>query len=191
MSATNRGSVRNKEDYYITPQHTIEEFLAAFAKVEPRLLEPHRLFLDPCCGGDEYNAAAYPTAIRKFCNSPIVATHDIRADSEAQRIGDYLADSLNVYPDFILSNPPYNKAVEFIEKALSEVRHGDYVAFLLRLNFLGSQKRKSFFERTLPKYIFTHSRRPKFMKSGSDATEYAHFVWQKGWNDKFSKTIVI
>ncbi|HBF3986180.1 TPA: hypothetical protein KOD80_004273 [Clostridioides difficile] len=44
----------------------------------------------------------------------------------------------------------------------------------------------------MPKYIFVHNRRMSFTDDGkTDSIEYAHFVWQKGYNPKFSQLKVL
>jgi len=117
---------------------------------------------------------------------------------------DYLKTKLGKV-DLVLTNPPFSLAKEFIEKAISE---SDTVCMLQRVNYLGSQARKPFWNKYPPTHMFTLANRPKFisrcqdkicknpssyqngtidicpMCSGkvrpqSDATEYAWFVWDK------------
>jgi hypothetical protein len=89
-------------------------------------------------------------------------------------MGDYFRVSLrSTRPDVILTNPPYSRAFEFLEKALSEAPH---VAMLLRLNFLGSEKRAKFFQRTPPD-IYVLPNRPSFARGHTDSCEYGWFVW--------------
>ena len=78
--------------------------------------------------------------------------------------------------DLILTNPPFSLAQEFIEKAIKEA---DTVIMLLRLNYLGSQKRNIFWNKFPPTALHVLSKRPSFTGSGTDATEYAWFIWDK------------
>lgn len=75
--------------------------------------------------------------------------------------------------DVVIGNPPYTDAAAHIARALD---CGRVVAFLLRLNFLGSQKRLDFWRRH-PADVYVLSERPSFDGEGTDATEYAWFVW--------------
>jgi len=201
MSATNRGTVRNEQDYYVTPQKTIKDFLNAFLSTELRQGLYGATILDPCAGGDLSNLMAYPTALAAYGLS--VDTMDLREDSRAAVISDYLTATVSPY-SCIITNPPYAIAIDFIEKALADVLPGGCVIMLLRINFFGAQKRNAFFKKHMPHSVFIHSERPNFFtkemkkerkllgkKSGTDATEYAHFVWQRGYTERYSKTYVI
>jgi hypothetical protein len=66
--------------------------------------------------------------------------------------------------------------MEFIERALREAPEDADVAFLLRLNFLGSQRRAAF-HRSFPSDVYVLPRRPSFTGGGTDATEYCWMVW--------------
>lgn len=79
--------------------------------------------------------------------------------------------------DLVLGNPPYSDALRHVQKAL-EV--GQNVAFLLRLGFLASVRRKDFFQCRPPAYVFVLSKRPSFTEDGkTDGQEYAFFVWKE------------
>jgi hypothetical protein len=81
------------------------------------------------------------------------------------------------WPRLILTNPPYRLALPFVEKALTATAPvGGEVCMLLRLNFLGSQKRGLWLRDHLPD-VYVLSERPSFTGKGTDATEYAWFVW--------------
>jgi hypothetical protein len=75
--------------------------------------------------------------------------------------------------DVVCGNPPYGAAAEHVARALG---CAPVVAMLLRLNFLGSQKRLDFWRRN-PADVYVLSERPSFDGEGTDATEYAWFVW--------------
>lgn len=184
MSSTNRknSSERHISDYYITPIKTIELFLEKFLQIEGNIFS---FVLDPCAGGDSSNPMSYPSALENLIAEDII-TMDIREDSPAQIKEDYLQVSFDFKFDVIITNPPFYIAQEIIEKSFEDIEDNGYVIMLLRLNFLGSQKRKPFWDRFPPKYIFVHSKRISFFtdpkgNSVTDSVEYAHFVWQKGW----------
>lgn len=177
MSSTNRGTLRNKDDYYITPEWVIDNFLKYFLSYVHNFHSNIRI-LDPCAGGDEEHDMPYPKVLKKFGYRNIT-TMDIRKNSKAMLAGvDFLT-----YPlagpkyDLVISNPPFKLAIDFIEESFKYLGITGYVIMLLRLNFLGSQKRGPFFKRHMPNYVFVSSQRPAFKSGGTDSTEYAHFVW--------------
>jgi hypothetical protein len=145
------------------------------------------VILDPCAGGDAQHPMSYPAALKVP-----VKTMDIREDSLAEIKGNYLTTDLDYAPDLIITNPPFNIAIDIIRKALLDVRDGGFVIMLLRLNFFGGQLRKKFWEQYMPKYCYVHHKRMSFTDNGAtDSIEYAHFVWQKGYDPEFTKTKVI
>jgi hypothetical protein len=84
--------------------------------------------------------------------------------------------------DLIITNPPFSLALEFLTKSLREART---VCYLLRLNFLGSGCRQSWWNSNRPTHVLPLAQRPRFAlnkhgKLGSDATEYAWFCWDRG-----------
>lgn len=195
MSSTNRSkaSSRHIADYYVTPVSDIQAFLSAFLQDEPDALSG--LILDPCAGGDPGHPMSYPLAIHSVCPDTDICTVDIREDSLAEVCADYLTLELDYKPNVIITNPPFNQALEIIQKSLSDVADGGFVIMLLRLNFFGSEKRFPFWQEPghMPKYAYVHHRRMSFIpgSSNTDSIEYAHIVWQKGVDTQFTKLKVI
>jgi len=186
MSSLNRGTVRNAEDYYITPHWLIEDFLAAFAENNVLACSPDEnpLVLDPSAGGCDKYEMSYPTVLEKHGFN--VESWDIREDSRANLKGvNFLNVPSALLPkyDMIITNPPFNVAQEFTEHALEIVKEDGLVIMLQRLNWLGSQKRKAMWQKLPLAAIYVHSKRPGFdpaKPSKADSTEYAHFVFCKG-----------
>jgi hypothetical protein len=205
MSSTNRGYDRHTADYYVTPKKNVKEFLSAFL-VDEQIDRPDRLvWLDPCCGGDKDNEASYVSILKEEFDPTVIAI-DIREDSHADIVGDFINDNIKLLtPNIIISNPPFYLAGDFIKKSLELVAEGGYVIMLLRLNYFGSSARKQFFEENMPFSCYIHHKRINFIpdsmkqqmiKNGlkppsGDSIEYAHFVWKKGVNNKFCKTYLI
>lgn len=88
----------------------------------------------------------------------------------------------------ILTNPPYNKAKEFCEKALSLVDDGRFIVMLMRIQFLEGKRRKLFFKNTPPKFIYVSSSRLTIAKNADfvkyntpSANCYGWYVWEKGY----------
>ena len=201
MSSTNRGYQRHVSDFYITPQEPIKQFLEKFLSIET--LKQDIKILDPCAGGNEKYDMPYFKVLESLGFNNI-RTADIREDSQARFKLDFLNDVLDFeYFDLTISNPPFNLAIEFINKALNNTKNNGFVVMLLRLNFFGSQSRKKFFAENMPKYCFVHSKRISFFpedfeldgkvykKGSTDSIEYAHFVWQKNYKQDYCKTYVI
>ena len=178
MSATNRGSARVEGDYYPTPESCTKAIAGKISWCEVRTIG------EPCVGDG---------AILRAIPKMVTYTTDISQGT------DYLKHGLPKV-DLIITNPPYNLAKEFLEKSLTEAR---CVVYLLRINFLGSAKRKEFFAKHRPTHLYVLSERPSFVdvctgtckakyqkaakiktcecgspvKAGTDATEYAWFCW--------------
>ena len=186
MSATNRGATRNESDFYPTSPEPIEKILS---EIDFSLVSS---FVEPC-KADEAIYKQIPLSQKDY--------------AELREGKDYFDTNFNC--DLIVTNPPFSLALEFLEKSLKEAKT---VVYLLRLNFLGSQKRKEFWQKNPPSHLFTLSERPCFsafckgnkklkikscgrsypkdtkgkcecsgtIGNGTDATEYAWFVWDRG-----------
>jgi len=175
VSSSNRGTIRQVNDHYDTPAYTIRSLLNIHEIKYPAL--------EPCAGN---------LAIANSLKSD-VSTNDINPDSPAATNVDYLQLNAHWYNQYqtIITNPPFNIAMEIIKKALTDVVDGGEVIMLLRLNFLGSQKRHDFWQENPPKVIYVLSQRPKFINNKSDSIEYAWFVWEKGYNGCHTELKVI
>jgi len=138
MSATNRGSTVISQEYYPTPEYTTKAILNELD------LTKVNSFLEPCKGeGHIYNLIDVPNKF--YC--------------ELSEGIDYLITKMP-FVDLILTNPPFSKAKEFIIKAKTESKT---VIILQRVNFLGSQERKAFWNKNSLTHLFVLSNRPKFI----------------------------
>jgi hypothetical protein len=95
-------------------------------------------------------------------------------------IQDYLAEPIEMNGDIgIVTNPPYRLAMDFIEKAFAD--GAKYSAWLLRLNFLESMRRKPFFEANPPTRLHIFSRRLPMQNrlgwTGREAPSNMAFAW--------------
>lgn len=192
MSSTKRGYDRHKFDYYITPVEEIEKFIKAVQMTVPLIFD-NDIILDPCSGGDANSNMSYPVAINKLIhNYKGLITVDIRQDSKAAYKMDYFNFKPFNNPDIIITNPPFNIALEVVKKGLEDVKENGFVIMLLRLNFFGSDKRNKWLRANMPKYCFVHAKRMSFTKNGkTDSIEYAHFVWQKGYQTTHTNTYLL
>lgn len=139
MSATGRGAVRVEHDFYATPKWCTS------------LISDHidwdrvGLACEPCSGDG---------AIIEACpDGTVWEGFEIREGR------DYLTAS-PFQCDLVLTNPPYNIAADFLAQSL---KHGKCIAYLLRINFLGSAKRKAFLSANRPTHLYTLTERPSFV----------------------------
>lgn len=166
MSSTNRGTIRKVNDFYPTPRVTTESLLSKH-EIKYPVLE--------ICAGEG--------AIVRLLNSKeIVYTNDIDKKFNTMY---HLDAGKQWHPEWqniktAITNPPFNIALDVIKNILNNVEDGTEVIMLLRLNFLGSQSRKPFFQANPPYKIFVLSQRPKFYHGKTDSIEYAWFIWKKG-----------
>jgi SAM-dependent methyltransferase len=183
MSATNRGAIRPIHDFYETPAWCVD----ALFEAEP-LCGP---YYDPACGTGAILRilAERDQALGLDIHPPSVEA--CIAEELAAQVADYLSSDLRWRAPgdawsgtTIVMNPPYKLAAEFVRAALEDVQPGRKVAALLRLNFLGSSRKR--LDLVGPdshlRAVHVLSRRPSFTGDGrTDACEYAWFVWESGY----------
>jgi hypothetical protein len=88
----------------------------------------------------------------------------------------------------IVTNPPYNQALEFVQHALT---FGVDVCMFLKLTFLEGQRRRKFFDEHPPRTVAVFSKRITVARNGnpeafnqSSAACYAWFIWTPGYEGK-------
>ena len=169
-STTVVGSDREQHDFYATEPKAVE-----------LLLEEEQFqqsILEPCCGLNHITDVLRNKGYQ-------VTTSDLIDRGVGAEVKDFF-DYTHWYGD-IVTNPPYSQAVDFVEHSLKIVEEGSKVAMFLKIQFLEGKKRKEFFKRFPPKYIYVASSRLRcakngeFDKYGSSAVCYAWFIWEKGY----------
>lgn len=116
-----------------------------------------------------------------------------------QAIGNFLSGGLTSIatgqrveidaPHWIITNPPFNKASEFITRALSIATDG--VAIICRGAFLeGDTRYRELFSKHMPWIVAQHVERVpmlrgKFDPDADSATAYSWFVWRKDWRETY------
>lgn len=174
---------RSKYDFYPTPK---EAFLALYEADKENWNDIHSI-LEPAAG--DGNLINYISEVK---SDVLMLATELDMDSHKESLinalnkfdafvyelnnTDYLKYKPTLTPNLVITNPPFSIAQEFIEHTL-EVIKPDRTIMLLRLNFLGSQKRKDFWRKHPPSKIYVLSKRPSFTGKGTDSTEYAWFVW--------------
>jgi hypothetical protein len=159
---------REKNDAYFTPQWLTEALFNQWNFLAHKC----STVLEPAAGG-----GAITEVVRR--HHPLATIDEI--DIDPQRAGIAKCNALNFRPEkkysLVICNPPYSLAEEFCRRALEEwVAKNGTVAMLLRLSFLGSQKRARWLRDNTPS-IYVTPRRPSFVRGGNDNCEYAWFVW--------------
>lgn len=173
---------RRANDAYYTPRAAAQELLQELA---PLLAETtYGVVVDPACGrGALLDAVALELPKYKWEER---IGYEIDPDAAAYTrkhphgvIGvDYLTTNVGPQVDLFISNPPFSLSHEFVTKMLDERGPYTYVACLLRLGFLGSQKRADWWRAHTPDALRILSKRPSFTDDGrTDNSEYAWYVW--------------
>lgn len=113
-----------------------------------------------------------------------------------QAIGDFLGDTFTDFdgqartfarPDWVFTNPPFNKGDDFVLRALDIAAEG--VAVIVRVAFLeGSDRYRDLFSKRMPWIVAQHVERVpmtrgKFDPNDVSATAYAWFIWRKDWTE--------
>lgn len=166
MSATGRsvaagtGYERHPDDDFATPYWCTRAILPFL-----RFTDATKGAFDPCCG----SGAILDVASERWkAKRGIEINHDRAMAARVKGHFVVRADTLtHPWPDVDvgITNPPYSLAMEIILRSMDLARRIDF-AFLLRLNFLGSQKRAAF-HKEHPADIYPLPKRPEFVLSVS------------------------
>ena len=167
---------RQNEDYYATEPAAAEWLM----KLEEFDGKP----IWECASGENHLADVF----KEFGFN--VRTSDIVKRTPKTEELDFLSYN-EKWNGHIITNPPYSKAKEFVEKALELVPDGNKVCMFLKVQFLEGKARKKLFEKNPPRRIWVSSSRllcakngdfEKMKAGGGSAVAYAWFVWEKGYN---------
>lgn len=171
-SMVDRGQ-RKASDLYETPYSMSQQFLDAEGP------NPNYRLLHPAKGN-----GAMLRVLEKYYRKPI-ESYDIEEGT------DFLNETRTF--DYIIENPPYRFAFEFIQKAKKVAKYG--FAFLLPLSYLHGQKRYEniWVDKEYPLarvYVFTRYpmlgdplREDGRYKTGMQV--YSWFVWNRPWEKKY------
>ncbi len=101
-------------------------------------------------------------------------------------VADYLQWQAHYEYDFVLCNPPFTKATDFVWHGLHQVRDGGWVCTLQRLNWLGTQERGRWFvQYPRLRYVYLPTWRLTFELPNGDLwkleQEMAWFCFQLGY----------
>jgi hypothetical protein len=166
----NRSAVdRNNTDFYATPP---EVTIALLDFLECKgLLDPHDIIWEPACGSGAM------TEVMLDRGYGVLGT-DLHPQDPDIAPEDFLKS--NNACNWIITNPPFSKATEFITHALEL---GKPCAFLLKSQFWHARSRLELFRENPPSYVLPLTWRPDFLygaKSGSPTMECLWTVWAGG-----------
>ena len=174
---------RVENDFYATDPQSVRDLLDIF-KIESSS------FLEPCVG----QGHIIETIKEYFPNAKFIASDLVDRGYKDTIISDFIKeDFINEKVDWIITNPPYSVAKEFIDKSLSLTNKG--VIMFLKIQFLEGQARKEWFKKTPLKYVYVFSKRqdpwrdgnslnPKTGKKWGSTMCFAWFIWEHNYNGK-------
>ena len=181
LAGGNPENGRVENDYYATNPKAVEMLLSNYTFDASTILEP--------CVGEGHIANAINNF---FPNKRKITGIDLVDRGYPNTIvADFLTYETDKKWEGIISNPPYSLAMEFIEKGMELLEENGQMAMFLKIQFLEGVKRKEFFEKYPPKYIYVFRNRmatwnngqpvdPKTGKKWATTMCHAWFVWEKG-----------
>ena len=210
MSATNRGAKRAAQDLYQTPQWCID-LLAERVAFDALPLASNLMIIDPGAADgrigetvlramvERHRTPRKLYAVERDPRWVAVAGEHMRAAGHEYVQKDFLEwlQHLRTKPQtpvLFVSNPPFSQAEQWVKFVrawmLTNAPSNACAVFLLRLNWLGSEKRASWVNDNPPRRITVLAPRPSFRKtkrvdpktgkvkwSSNDACEYAWVWW--------------
>ena len=171
---------RVENDYYPTPE--------AITKALLDVADIKGLVFEPCAGN-----SAISRVLREDSRIIQVIETDLTwgkgsrvpRDATLCDFWQYWTEDFELYPDWVVTNPPFNQAAQILHRSWENSIDG--CAFLLRLSFLEPTRERSEMLKNKAdflRYIIPVSPRPKFRRdtAGSDSVTCAWFVWDRRWS---------
>lgn len=170
-ASNHTADTRQPQDFYATDPNSLRKFLDIFP------LSKHIPILEPACGMGHLSEVLIERGYK-------VTSSDLYDWGYGKTNVDFFKD----YQDWdgtILTNPPYSEGLEFVKKALDIVPKGNLVIMFLKAQFVEGKKRREFFDKYPPKYIYYFTERQVCGKNGKfpkgSAVCYSWWVWEKGY----------
>ena len=175
-SSAHADTVREKNDFYSTPQDAIVNFLNCYLYRDNETLN-NKVWEISCGDG----------AISKILenNGYNVYSSDL-VDRGYGEQKDFLLYDKNIGGGDIITNPPFKLILPFLEHGLKLLDKGNKLIFLMRLLCLEGKQRNEFFKKNPIKFVYVHTTRiacsmPNSSEKPPAAIAYAWFVWEKGY----------
>ena len=193
LAGGNPKNDRVENDFYATNPEAVERLLY-------NEFFSFTSFLEPCVG-EGHIVEAVQKFVNRFYSVPYWKKCNVKTLDIVDRgypntiIQDFLQWETEEKFDTIITNPPYSLAKEFAEKGMELLTDDGKMALFLKIQFLEGQKRKEFFDKYPPKYIYVFRNRMATWNNGQAidpttgkkwATTMCHawFVWEKGSKSK-------
>lgn len=180
LAGGNPKKKRVDNDFYATNPKAVEMLL------KQESFECNNI-LEPCVGNGNIAAAL------KLHNPPakILGIDIVDRGYPKTLVSDFLTLDIPLKFDTIITNPPFSLAKEFVEKSLTHLTNTGKCAMFLKIQFLEGSKRKEFFKKYPPKYIYVFRNRmatwndgnptdPETGKAWATTMCHAWFVWENG-----------
>lgn len=178
-------------DYFPTPPWATRAFLNEVLLAE---FAPH-------CFGSVWEPAAGAGHMVHVLSEVFekVRASDVEDYGADFEVGSYVGVGPDVIsrsqPDWIITNPPFNLAVEFAERALTEATIG--IALLLRTSWMeGGERYERLFRNKPPRIVAPYCERVPMVAgrwdpAASSATSYTWFVWHQAHFRKETRLVWI
>ena len=179
LAGGNPATQRVENDFYATNPKAVNMILNEYNFYAQNILEP--------CVGQGHIAYA----IDEFYNHSknITAIDIVDRGYPNTIVADFLNYQTEKRYDGIITNPPYSLAKEFVEKGMELLTDNGQMLMFLKIQFLEGAKRKEFFKKYPPKYIYVFTNRMATWNNGEPldpkgkrwATTMCHawFIWEK------------
>ena len=179
LAGGNPATQRVENDFYATNPKAVNMILNEYNFYAQNILEP--------CVGQGHIAHV----IDEFYNHSknITAIDIVDRGYPNTIVTDFLNYQTEKRYDGIITNPPYSLAKEFVEKGMELLTDNGQMLMFLKIQFLEGAKRKDFFKKYPPKYIYVFTNRMATWNNGEPldpkgkrwATTMCHawFIWEK------------
>ena len=168
-------------DFYATHPESVELFLKKCK--ERNFILPEKIW--ECACGD----GAISKVLQKE-GYDVLSTDFVDRGFGQGNVDFLLLSKDDIIPDYlncIFTNPPYNKAKEFVDKALELINDNGLVIMFLKTTFLETKGRLELFKKHKLKYVWQYVNRQGCGKNGGvfkngGAAAYAMFIWDKSYD---------
>ena len=183
LAGGNPENGRVEHDFYATNPKAVDMLFNSFNEIDLSNCK----VLEPSAGqGHICNA------LRKLGVSQLDCVDIVDRGLENVICTDFLGWNTQKRYNLIITNPPFCLAQEFIEKSFELLDYDGYVIMFLKIQFLEGAKRKDFYDKYPPKYVYVFRNRMATWNNGNErdpngkrwATTMCHawFIWQRGFN---------
>ena len=169
-----QGTHQEGLNYYPTPKYITRGLLEK--------IDFEGVIFEPACG-EGHIADVLKTKYQIFTND----IHD-GYEYKAHFNEDFLLWDSDLKYSNIVTNPPYNLAMEFMQKSLEIATHK--VALLMPIrNIAGSQERFAFYMKNPPLYFMPIPHKIDWFNKGNPIHECAWYVWDKKAKNRYTRII--